>query len=84
LDRNRRSQSLARSFIRLCSSGFLLLAVLKDTIYREEGPNVNELRDRISRAAECVTNEMFASTWRETEYRLDVCRATNGGHIEIF
>jgi hypothetical protein len=43
--------------------------------------NVNELRDRIVRAAECITNEMFSSTWPETEYRLDVCRAT--GHIEI-
>jgi hypothetical protein len=25
-----------------------------------------------------VTNEMFACTWLETEYRLDVCCATNG------
>jgi hypothetical protein len=29
-------------------------------------------------ASECITNEMLANTWRETEYRLDVCRATNG------
>jgi hypothetical protein len=44
---------------------------------------VNELRDRTVRAAECVTNEMSASTWRETEYRLDVCRVTDGAHIKI-
>jgi len=34
------------------------------------------LRDRIVRAAECVTNEILAITWRETEYHLDVCHAT--------
>jgi len=38
--------------------------------------NVNQLHDRIVRAAESVTNEMFASTCPETEYRLDMCHAT--------
>jgi len=33
---------------------------------------------------QCITNEMFVITWRDTEYHLDVCRATNGAHIEIF
>jgi hypothetical protein len=45
---------------------------VKDTVYGEKVPNMNELRDRIVRAAECVTNEILASTWRETEYRLHV------------
>jgi len=44
---------------------------------------MNEFRNRIAKAAECITNEMFASTWRETEYRLDVRRVTNGAHAEI-
>jgi hypothetical protein len=39
---------------------------------------VNESRDRIVRSAACVTNETLASTWRETKYHVDVCRATNG------
>jgi len=41
------------------------------------------LRDRIFRAAECVSNEMLASTWLETEYHLHICRATNDGHVEL-
>jgi len=41
---------------------------------------MNESRVRIIRAAECVTSEMFISIWRETEYRLDVCRV----HFEIY
>jgi hypothetical protein len=45
--------------------------------------NVNELRDRIIRAAECFTNEMSAGTWLETEYCLDMCYATNGAHKEL-
>jgi len=40
--------------------------------------HLNELHDRIVRAAEYVANEMLASTWRGTDYRFDVCRATNG------
>jgi len=44
--------------------------------------DLTELCDRIVRAAECVTIETFANTWRETEYRLDVCRATNGTQTE--
>jgi len=46
--------------------------------------NVNELRDRTVRTAECFTKEMFASTYLETEYCLDVRRATNGGHVELY
>jgi hypothetical protein len=45
---------------------------------------MNELRDRIARAAERVNNEMLANIWPGTEYRLDVCRSTNGAHIEIY
>jgi hypothetical protein len=38
--------------------------------------NGNELRDRIVRAAECITSEMLAITLRDNEHRLDVFRAT--------
>jgi hypothetical protein len=65
-------------------SRFFLLGVCKkDIVYSEKAPNVNELRNITVIAAECLTNEMLARTWRETEYRLDVCLATSGAHIEI-
>jgi hypothetical protein len=51
--------------------------------YREK-LHVNELRERIVSAAEYITNEILVSTWRETEYLLDVCSATNGAHIELY
>jgi hypothetical protein len=56
---------------------------VKDIVYHKKVQNVNELRDRTVRAAECVTNEMLVSTWQETEHCLDVCRATDGAHIEF-
>jgi len=52
----------------------------KDIAYRVE-VHVNEMSERIVRAAECVTNEKFVSTCLETEYRLDVCRTTHSDHI---
>jgi len=54
------------------------LLFVKGIVYREKVQNVSELSDRIVRAVEGVTNEMVATIWRETEYRLDVYRATNG------
>jgi len=37
----------------------------------------------VIRATVCVTNEMLANTWQETEYHLNVCCVTNGAHTEI-
>jgi hypothetical protein len=63
---------------------FLFWGFVKDILYREEVQNMHELRDRIVRAAKCVTTEMPASTWRGTEYRLHDRYATIGAHIEIY
>jgi hypothetical protein len=57
---------------------------VKNVVCREKVKNVNELPDRIDRAAEFVTNEMLVSSWRETEYGLYVRHSTNGAHIEIY
>jgi hypothetical protein len=40
---------------------------VKDNVYREQVQHENLLRDRIVRTAKCITNEMFANTWQETE-----------------
>jgi len=45
---------------------------------------MRDLRDRIIRVAECFTNKMSDNTWRETEYRLYVCHATDGAHVENY
>ena len=31
-----------------------------------------------------ITPHMLINTWQELEYRLDICRATTGAHIEVY
>jgi len=31
-----------------------------------------------------ITEDMLENTWREIDYRLDVLRATNGAHVEVY
>jgi len=33
---------------------------------------------------EIITPHMLINTWQELEYRLDICRATTGAHIEVY
>jgi hypothetical protein len=42
------------------------------------------LKARISDAVVTVTPNMLQTTWNEVEYRLDICRATKGAHVEIY
>jgi hypothetical protein len=44
--------------------------------------NVAELRTRINAAIAEVTPEMLRGVWQDIDYRWDVCRITNGSHIE--
>jgi hypothetical protein len=51
---------------------------LKDIIYTEKVQNVKDLHEILDGSADGVTSEILVSTWRGTEYSLDICRATNG------
>ena len=56
---------------------------VKDRVFVTALPeNFVELRTRITAAVAKVTPEMLRSVWQETDYRWDVCRITNGSHIE--
>jgi hypothetical protein len=79
----RETHSLASASQRFTFHEFSFSGFLKDN-FIVKLQNVNELRDRIVRTAESLTNEMLANTWREAKQRLDVCRATNGTHIEVY
>jgi hypothetical protein len=43
-----------------------------------------DLRQRIIEAVELITRHMLINTWQELEYRLDICPATTGAHIEVY
>ena len=62
---------------------FFLWGFVKDKVFVPPLPaNVVELRIRITVAVAKVTPEMLRSVWQETDYRWEVCRITNGSHIE--
>ena len=41
-----------------------------------------ELKARIIAAVKNIDAPMLTRVWQELEYRIDVCRVTNGAHIE--
>jgi hypothetical protein len=53
-----------------------------------EGVTLEQLRHclsvSITSAIETVTRDMIQKTWQKIEFRLDVSRATNGAHIEMY
>jgi hypothetical protein len=51
---------------------FFLWVFVKDAAYYKKVQNMNEVCDTIVRGAECITKEILANTWQETEYCLDV------------
>jgi hypothetical protein len=42
----------------------------------------SEIRCRITHALQAVTADMLHRVWDEFDYRVDVCRVTQGAHIE--
>jgi len=44
--------------------------------------SLKELRDRITLALQTITADMPHRVWDEFYYRVDVCRVTQGVHIE--
>jgi len=44
--------------------------------------SIAELKVRIRTANETITADMLQTDWNELDYRVDVCRITQGAHIE--
>ena len=63
---------------------FFAWGFIKDGVYRRKVRDVADLRQRIIEAVELITPHMLINTWQEFEYRLDICRATTGAHIEVY
>ena len=55
----------------------------KDTVFVPPAPaNLQELRDRITAAVARIDRDMLTLVWNELDYRLCVCRISQGGQIE--
>ena len=63
---------------------FFLWGYVKNIVYLTKVRDMTDLRQRISNAIAAIDEAMLQRTWQEIEYRLDVLRATNGAHIEVY
>ena len=63
---------------------FFLWGYIKNIVYAEKIRNIQHLQDRITSAIETVTRDLILKTWQEIEFSLDVSRATNVAHIEMY
>ncbi len=62
---------------------FFLWKVMEGIVYVSHIPrNVDGLHARETQAVAAIDNAMLGRVWQEFGYRLDVCRVTNGAHIE--
>ena len=60
------------------------LFMSKDIVYRTKVRDMTDLNQRIFNAIATINEAMLQRTWQEIEYRLDVLRATNDAHIEMY
>ena len=57
---------------------------VKDKVFSTPVADITNLKERITDAFATITEDMLENTWRETDYRLDVLRATKGAHVEVY
>ena len=62
---------------------FFLWGHVKNLVYQVKIQNLAHLKNRITDAINSITPDMLGRVWDELEYRLDICRATNGTHVEM-
>ncbi|GBN75140.1 hypothetical protein AVEN_15164-1 [Araneus ventricosus] len=62
---------------------FYLWGYVKQHVYSGRINDINHLKQRITDVIRSVTPDVLTRVWEELDYRLDVCRATNGAHIEL-
>jgi len=64
---------------------FFLWGFVNDSVYVPTLPMfLKELRDRITHALQTITADMLHRVLDQFDYRVDVCRVTQGAHNEGF
>jgi len=63
---------------------YFLWRYVKDKVFSTPVSDITNLKARITDAFATITEDTLANTWRETEYQLDVLRATKAAHVEVY
>jgi len=62
---------------------FFVWVFFKDSVYVPPLPmSLKELRGRITHTLQTIKADMLHRVWDEFDYRVDVCRVTQGAHIK--
>ena len=62
---------------------FHLCGYTKDKVYVPPlADNLDALKQRIIAADASIDEDMLSRIWQEIDYRMVICRVTNGSHIE--
>ncbi|PSN44682.1 hypothetical protein C0J52_15632 [Blattella germanica] len=78
-----KEKSTGRAQSDLTPCDFYLWGFIKDRVYMPPLPaDLLELGNRTEAAVATITENTLLNVWEELGYRLDVCRVTNGAHIE--
>jgi len=63
---------------------FFLWGYVKGKVFSTPVPDITNLKARITDAFAAITEDVLENMWRETDYRLEVLRATKGTHVEVY
>jgi hypothetical protein len=53
-------------------------------VFANKVNNTTELKHWIEETLASITQDRLLNVWNEIIYRLDVLRATNGAHVEVY
>ena len=84
VDWERWSETLATRIAGYHPLDYFLLGYVKDKVFSTPVPDITNLKTRVTDDFATITEDMLENTWRETDYRLDVLRATKGAHVEVY
>ena len=68
----------------ITSLDYFLCGYVKDKVFSITVPDITNFKARITDGIATVIEDMLENTWRETDCRLDVLRATKGAHVEVY
>ena len=63
---------------------FFAWGFVKEKVYQQKISNLTELKHRILSAVSDITPEMLHNVFRNAKDRFEICRDTNGQHVESF
>jgi len=84
VDWDRWSDTLAPTIAGYHPLNFFLWGYVKDKVFSTPVPDITNLNARITDDFVTITEDMLENTCSETDYQLDILRATKGAHVEVY